>query len=91
MNTAILNIKTDPNTKQQLKAFAAQLGLPISALMNAQIKQMLRSGKVEFSTTLVPTAYLKAVIKEAEADYAVGRNLTRVSSKEELEDYLKNL
>lgn len=75
MNTAILNIKTDPETKQQLKAFAAQVGLPVSALLNAQIKQMLRNGKVEFSTTLEPTPYLEAIIKEAKADYKAGRNI----------------
>lgn len=75
MNTAILNIKVDPETKLQLKAFAAKVGLPVSALMNAQIKQMLRTGKVEFSTTLEPTPYLDAIIKEAEADYAAGRNI----------------
>jgi len=75
MNTAILNIKTDPDTKQQLKAFAAQVGLPVSALMNAQIKQMLRDGRVEFSTTLKPTPYLEAIIKEAETDYKAGRNI----------------
>jgi len=75
MNTAILNIKTDPDTKERLKAFAAQIGLPVSALMNAQIKQMLRNGKIEFSTSLEPTPYLEAIIQEAEADYKAGRNI----------------
>ncbi len=91
MNTAIVNIKTDPNTKKQLKDFAAQVGLPISALLNAQIKQMLRTGKVEFSTNLTPTPYLEAIIKEAKADYAAGRNITTVTNKAELEDYLSTL
>lgn len=75
MNTAILNIKTDPATKEQLKEFAAQVGLPISALMNAQIKQMLRDGKVEFDINIEPTPYLKDIIKEAEADYKAGYNI----------------
>jgi antitoxin component of RelBE/YafQ-DinJ toxin-antitoxin module len=91
MNTAILNIKTDPETKQQLKAFAAQVGLPVSALMNAQIKQMLRNGKVEFSTTLEPTPYLKAIIKEAEADYKAGRNLTTTETDKDTLDLLRSL
>ena len=66
MKTSILNIKTDPETKEQLKAFATNLGLPVSALLNAQIKQMLRTGKVEFEKTLEPTPYLEKLIKEAE-------------------------
>lgn len=76
MNTSVLNIKTDPDTKAELKAFAAQLGLPVSALLNAQIKQMLRSGTVELSVSLEPTPYLQEVIKEAETDYVAGRNIS---------------
>lgn len=91
MNTAILNIKTDPAIKEQLKKFAAELGLPVSALLNAQIKQMLRAGKVEFSTNLEPTPYLEGIMKEAEADYKAGKNFTRVTSNKELEDFLESL
>jgi antitoxin component of RelBE/YafQ-DinJ toxin-antitoxin module len=91
MNTAILNIKTDPDTKDQLKAFAAQVGLPVSALMNAQIKQMLRNGKVEFSTTLEPSPYLEGIIKEAEADYETGKNVVATESDEDTLDFLRSL
>jgi antitoxin component of RelBE/YafQ-DinJ toxin-antitoxin module len=91
MNTAILNIKTDPDTKQQLKAFAAEVGLPVSALMNAQIKQMLREGKVEFSTTLEPTPYLAAIIKEAKTDYKAGKNIVATTTDEETLDSLRSL
>lgn len=91
MNTAILNIKTDPKTKEALKKFAAELGLPVSVLLNAQIKQILREGRVEFGKTLEPTPYLEEVIKEAEEDYAKGRNITRVTNKAELKEYLDSL
>lgn len=91
MNTAILNIKTDPQTKGQLKAFASQLGLPVSTLLNAQIKQMLRNGKVEFNITLEPTPYLEAIIKEAEADYKANKNITRTTNRAELVDFLDSL
>lgn len=91
MNTSILNIKTDPETKEQLKAFAAQVGLPVSALLNAQIKQMLRNGKVEFSTSPEPTPYLEAIIKEAEADYKVGKNIVATESDEETLNFLRSI
>ena len=32
-------------TKQQIKKFAAELGLSVNSLMNAQIRQMLRDRK----------------------------------------------
>jgi len=91
MNTAVLNIKIDPETKQKLKTFAAQVGLPVSALMNAQIKQMLRNGKVEFSTTLEPTPYLEEVMRKAEADYKAGRNVTKTKTKAEALAHLRSL
>ncbi len=91
MNTAILNIKTDPDTKEQLKAFAAQVGIPVSALMNAQIKQMLRNGKVEFSTKFEPSPYLQEIIKEADADYKTGKNIVATESDEDTLELLRSL
>ena len=91
MNTAVLNIKTDPKTKEHLKAFASGLGLPVSALLNAQIKQMLRAGKVEFTTTLEPTPYLENIIREAEIDYKAGRNITTTHTDKETLAFLHSL
>ncbi len=91
MNTAVINVKTDPETKQQLKAFADNLGLPVSALMNAMIRQMLRSGRVEFSTALEPTPYLEEIMREAEADYKANRNITHTHSTKEALAHLDSL
>jgi antitoxin component of RelBE/YafQ-DinJ toxin-antitoxin module len=78
MNTAVLNIKTDPKIKQQLKIFAAQMGLPVSALVNAQIRQMLRSGEVHLTSSLEPTPYLEKIMLEADEDIKKGKNLSPV-------------
>ena len=78
MNTAIINVKIDPDTKAQLKAFASQVGLPVSALLNSQIKQMLRTGKVEFSTNLEPTPYLEKILREVDNDIKTGKNLSPI-------------
>ena len=91
MNTSIINIKTDLETKEQLKTFALYLGLPVSALLNAQIKQMLRTGKVEFSLSLEPTPYLEAIIKEAEADYQNNQHITTTETDAETLDFLRSL
>jgi len=91
MNTAILNIKTDPDTKLQLKAFAAKVGLPVSALMNAQIKQMLRSGKIELNVASEPTPYLAKLISEAEADHKAGKNTVTTETDEDTLAYLRSL
>jgi antitoxin component of RelBE/YafQ-DinJ toxin-antitoxin module len=90
MNTAILNIKTDPETKQQLKEFAAQMGLPVSALINAQIRQMLRTGEVRLTATLEPTPYLADIMREADKDIKAGTNLSPVfDSADDMLDHLE--
>jgi len=73
--TTTMNIRLDEATRQGLKDFAARLGIPASSLVNASIRQMLRAQAVTFTTTLEPTPYLQKIIKEAEADYAGGRNI----------------
>ncbi len=76
MAKTILNIKTDPQTKQHLQEFAAELGVPVSVIMNAQIKQMLRDRKVILSTELEPTPYLEKILREVEADLKTGHNIS---------------
>ena len=89
--TITMNIRVDEATRQGLKDFAARLGIPASSLVNASIRQMLRSGKVEFTTTLEPTLYLQKIIKEAEADYAAGRNIVTTKTNKETLAYLRSL
>jgi addiction module RelB/DinJ family antitoxin len=91
MNTAIVNIKTDPETKKQLQAFAAQVGLPVSALLNAQIKQILRTGQLEFSTQLEPNAHLVKVMQQAEENLVKDQNITHTNNTKEALDHLDAL
>ena len=91
MNKTILNIKTDPQTKQQLQAFAAELGVPVSVIMNAQIKQMLRDRKIVLSTELEPTPYLVKIMEQVETDIITGKNITKTYTKEEALAHLDSL
>ncbi len=86
-----MNIRLDEETRRELKDFAAQIGIPASSLVNANIRQMLRARKVTFNTTLEPTPYLEKIIKEAEADYAAGRNITTTKTDEDTLAYLRSL
>ncbi len=91
MTKTILNIKTDPQTKQQIKEFAAELGVPVSVIMNAQIKQMLRDRKILLSTELEPTPYLVKIMEQVEADLKTGKNITKTNSIEEALAHLDSL
>jgi len=91
MNTSTLNIKIDPQTKQQMQEFAAELGIPVSVILNAQIKQMLRDRVVTLSTELEPTPYLEKVMQQVERDILNKKTFTSTSTSEELLAHLDSL
>ena len=49
MNTAVINVKTDPKLKQELKAVAKELGLSVGAIINAYVRELVRERRVVFS------------------------------------------
>ena len=92
MTKTLLNIKTDPDTKVQIQEFAAELGVPVSVIMNAQIKQMLRDRKIVLSTELEPTPYLIKIMDQVEKDLKTGRNMSPgFSSAKDATNYLNSL
>ncbi len=91
MSKTIINIKTDAKTKRELKQFAAELGMPMTAIINAQIKQMLRSRTVTLTTDLKPTPYLEKILLDVEEDLKTGKNITRTNSLEEALAHLDSL
>lgn len=91
MNKATLNVKIDPQTKQQIQEFASELGVPVSVIMNAQIKQMLRDRKVVLSTELEPTPYLQKIMRQVEKDIDKKRNITFTNTSIILLSHLDSL
>ena len=88
--TITMNIRVDEETRQELKEFANTVGIPASSLVNASIRQMLRTREVTFNTGLEPTPYLKRIMKEVEADYTVGKNISPVfDSVDDMFDHLE--
>jgi antitoxin component of RelBE/YafQ-DinJ toxin-antitoxin module len=91
MSNTLLSIKTDEQTKQELRAFAAELGISSTAFVNLVIKQALRDRRVVLSTNLEPTPYLEEIIRKADADYKADRNITHTKGKTEALNHLDSL
>lgn len=91
MNTVLLSIKTDSETKEQLKSFAAELGVSSTALVNLLVKQAIRDRQITLSAPLEPTPYLEKIMLKADADYAANRNITTTKSKAEALAHLRSL
>ena len=70
---AMLNIKTDVETKQALKDFADEIGITSTALVNMLLRQALRDKKIVIDTGLRPTPYLTELIKDADKELEEGK------------------
>ena len=49
MNTAVINIKTDPKVKSEAQQIASDMGLNLSILLNAFLRQFVKTKSVTFS------------------------------------------
>ncbi|MHB8443521.1 MAG: hypothetical protein ACYDAS_04135 [Patescibacteria group bacterium] len=91
MSSVLLTIKTDQDTKEQIKTFATELGVSSTAFVNMVIRQTLREHRVVLSTALEPTSYLEKVMREAVEDYKNDHNITHTNSPKEALDHLNSL
>jgi len=83
MNThTILNVKTDKKLKAEARKVAGEIGVPLSTVVNAFLKQFVRDKEVTFSASEYrPTPYLAAAIKEAREEYEAGNSTGPLSGK----------
>ncbi len=74
MNTqTILNVKTDKKLKEEAKKVSAELGLPLSTVINAFLKQFVRDKEITFSANQYrPTPYLESILTAAEREFEAG-------------------
>jgi addiction module RelB/DinJ family antitoxin len=66
MNIAVINIKTENSIKEQAQEVASKLGLSLSALINAYLRELIKTKQVTFSVDEVPSPYLVSALKQAE-------------------------
>lgn len=91
MSGVLLNIKTDIETKEEVKAFAKELGVSTTAFVNMIVKQVLRDKRVVLSTSLEPTPYLEKIMNKANSDYKNDHNIIHTNSPTEALVYLDGL
>ncbi len=72
MDTAVINIRVEPNLKAEAMRLADELGLSLSSLIHACLKKVVAEKTVTLSA-YEPTPYLEKMIKESMADIKAGR------------------
>ena len=85
----VINIKTDKEVKQNAQKVAEELGLSLSAVINAYLKQFVRNKEVHFTTAPRMSAELEEFLGQVEEDIQKKRNFSRAfSSGEKMDRWL---
>lgn len=87
MNTAVINIKTAPETKAKAQEIARKIGVSLSSLLNAYLKQLIKTKTVTFSAKEeIPNAQTLKALRKAEENYKKGNTSPAFKN---IEDELK--
>ena len=88
----VINIKTEKETKTNAQKLAKKMGLSLSAIINAYLKQFVRNKEAYFSIAPKMTPELENLLGSVEFDIQRNKNISRVlSSKKELKKYFASL
>lgn len=91
MNT-VINIKTKKEVKLRAQKVAGELGLSLSAIINAYLRQLARNKEIRFSLIPRMSPELERLLGKAEYDVSRGKNLSRrIASHKELDEYFSSL
>ena len=86
----VIHIKSDKEVKENAQKAAKELGLTLSDVINASLRNFIRTREVIFSHTPRMTPELEKYLDKVEKDIKKGRNLSpQFESVEEAIDWLK--
>ncbi|MBI3380175.1 type II toxin-antitoxin system RelB/DinJ family antitoxin [Candidatus Gottesmanbacteria bacterium] len=92
MNTAVINLKVEPQVKKSAQKIAHDLGLTLSGLINGYLKQLIRTKTVTFSTASeIPSDYMREALKEAEEEIKAGRVSSTFTNAKDALGYLDKM
>ena len=90
MNT-VIHIKADKEVKENAQRAARELGLSLSDIINASLRNFIRTREIIFSSVPQMTPELERLLGRVEKDIKGGRNLSPTfKSAQEAIDYLEN-
>ena len=88
----VINIKTDKEVKKNAQELAQKLGLSLSDVINASLRNFIRTREVYFSDIPRMTPEFEKLLGKVEEDIKKGRNLSSAfKSAGEMDKYLDSL
>jgi len=85
----MINIKADKEVKEAAQRTAKEIGVPLSTVINAFLKEFVRNKSVSFSAVPKMTPYLERILDEVEKDIKADRNM--VGPFDNVKDLMKSL
>ncbi len=85
-----VNLKIDPKIKKGAQKRARELGLSLSAVVNATLSQFARTGELEVSVAPKMTQHLEGLVAEARREYEDGKTSGPFNNAEDLMRHLNN-
>ncbi len=88
----IINIKTEKEIKENAQNIAKEMGISLSDVVNASLRNFIRTREVYFSAVPRMTPEFEKILGKIDKDIEEGKNLSPVlSSPKEVNDYLDKL
>ena len=92
MSKTVIYIKADKEIKTNAQKIARELGLSLSDVLNASLRNFIRTREVRFSAIPQMTPELERLLGTVEQDIKAKKHLSMpLREKEEVERYLDSL
>lgn len=87
----VISVRTDKETKDKAQAVAKSIGIPLSTLVNAYLRELAVSGAVHFAAPELATSKTEKIMEQIEKDIAASNVSGPFETTEELFAYLDGL
>jgi len=89
-STSVINVRTEAEIKNQAQVIAENLGLNLSAIINAYLRQLIRTRSVSFGLSEEPTDYLLEALKNSKKDIKEGLVSPAFGDNKKADEWLDN-
>lgn len=88
MNTTSVHIKIESDIKIQAQKTAGELGLSLSAVMKALLKQFIRTQRLSVGVGEEPSTYMIEALRKSDKEYKEGNTSPSFSDVEDSFEWL---
>lgn len=91
MNKTVINIKAEKEVKTKAQKIAKELGVPLSTVINAYLKEFIRTREVRISLQPQLRPEIEKILKTASDDFKNDKNISPAfSTAKEIDKYLNS-